>query len=449
MRVLREALEAVERREAAAVRGPTTVREPATVRAPASVREPATVREPAVAAAEVSRPVSVPGSVPAQGPAASRVAAGEDDVTHRGDVATGLVDVAREGDVATRQANVALDGDVASQDGWASHDGWASEGEVADERWLAAANWPALSLGQESPRFTDSAAYEASPERVAERDDPLLSAVEVEESLSDIRSDPDRPDDPCREARRARRRHSLDRGPSSLDSFASRHAADPLTYDWELAARLTGRDVGPATAAGAALRGWRDRVLADLADRLPAMVLVTSATPREGVSESVLGLAMWLAESGSVQPLVVDAAPRRPGIADRLWSGQHVGLGELLAGQAEWHEAVVPLPELGLSLLPAGRAVHAAQRVAPGAGLAAVGRRLVERQRLVLVDAGPIAEAAALEWARLAEATYLVVRLGVAREAGTIEALDRLHGCGARVLGAVVIGGLVGSAQQA
>lgn len=87
----------------------------------------------------------------------------------------------------------------------------------------------------------------------------------------------------------------------------------------------------------------------------PAQVIViTSATPREGKSVIALNLALAFASDGNAETLLIDADLRRPTVERWIVPPPALGFAELLAGAADPEHAVLRLKDLTLEVLPAG-----------------------------------------------------------------------------------------------
>jgi capsular exopolysaccharide synthesis family protein len=156
-------------------------------------------------------------------------------------------------------------------------------------------------------------------------------------------------------------------------------------------------------------------------NRLSGLLLLVSATPREGTTTVACNLAVALAQAGR-QVILADANLRRPHVASRFGLSNQVGLTNLLVDStmpvdAASLETSIP----GLKVLPAGQP-------APNAGellaSAQMWERLGEIARLadvVLIDGPAILEIAdATILAALARRAVFVVAAGQVR-AGQVE----------------------------
>jgi capsular exopolysaccharide synthesis family protein len=142
-------------------------------------------------------------------------------------------------------------------------------------------------------------------------------------------------------------------------------------------------------------------------------LLVTSATPQEGKTLTVVNLAMTLSDSYARRVLIIDADLRRPSVHRALGIDAQTGLSDALVG------ATGPLPLIHvsrrLSVLPAGRpdpnplARLSPDRVQPLLADCA------SRFDWVLVDTPPVgSEADAQLLARFVQGVIFVIRAGAA-----------------------------------
>ena len=115
----------------------------------------------------------------------------------------------------------------------------------------------------------------------------------------------------------------------------------------------------------------------------------TSPERSEGRTSIVLTLAQVLV-SDEVRILLVDADFENPDLADQLGLTASVGLWEVVTGRATLEQALQPLSEGGLCLLPLTSFVSPADLNQEQARLKSVLRHARDRFDLLLVDAGPI-----------------------------------------------------------
>jgi polysaccharide biosynthesis transport protein len=109
----------------------------------------------------------------------------------------------------------------------------------------------------------------------------------------------------------------------------------------------------PRSELAEAFRSLRSSLLLS-AGTAPRLVIVTSTFPGEGKTTTAVNTALAFAQQGS-RVLLIDADLRRPSVHTRLTAPYNGGLSEVLSGQRQLSDVVVPFPELpSLSLLAAG-----------------------------------------------------------------------------------------------
>jgi capsular exopolysaccharide synthesis family protein len=165
-------------------------------------------------------------------------------------------------------------------------------------------------------------------------------------------------------------------------------------------------------------------------------VMVTSATPGDGKTQTAINLALILSESYGRQVLLVDADLRRPAIRDVAHIPDVIGLADGLRAKSEQKLTVFPITRQ-LSLLPAGR-----PDPDPMSGLTSARMRRIlsdasNRFDWVIVDAPPVGTVAdASILAEMVDASLLVVRANHSEHALVQKAVDAIGR--ERILGVVL-----------
>ena len=140
--------------------------------------------------------------------------------------------------------------------------------------------------------------------------------------------------------------------------------------------------------AAEALRQLRTNLRYVDVDRQIRTFVITSPNPGEGKSTIASNLARVLAASG--QPTVlVDGDLRRPMQARIFKADDEVGLTQVLAGEVELADALLPTDQQLLKLLPAGRIPPNPSEVLGSKRMAAVLEDL-GKDHMVLIDAPPL-----------------------------------------------------------
>ena len=167
------------------------------------------------------------------------------------------------------------------------------------------------------------------------------------------------------------------------------------------------------------------------------VLLVASASPREGRSYVAANLALAFAQLGE-RTLLIDAdlrAPRQHRIFDAPEAG---GLAAVLTGRAG-RGALLPMPELGpFSLLPAGRCASNPQELLLGPALAGLLDKLAGEFGVIVIDSPPAklyADAQGLAFR--AGNVVLLARRNHTRMADAYRTARELGVTGARIVGTV------------
>ena len=169
---------------------------------------------------------------------------------------------------------------------------------------------------------------------------------------------------------------------------------------------------GPGRDQG--FRRLRDALFPAGAAGPKTIVLAAPDTDEAAAAALSLGLATALARSGR-RTLLVDADIRRPNLYRLAGLPLGPGLAEVLTDAAGIEAVILPGPEAGLSVLPAGAGTISpadADRALDGPGLARILARLAEEFDVVVICAAPLGRTGdALGLARLAEVAVLTVTL--------------------------------------
>jgi len=109
----------------------------------------------------------------------------------------------------------------------------------------------------------------------------------------------------------------------------------------------------PHSLYAEAIRTARTGVLLSALDAKSRTLLVTSSVPGEGKTTFASNLA--LAHAQTKKTLLIDADMRKPSVASKLeLDPHHIGLSELVAGEAGLDAVLQAIPETGLQVISAG-----------------------------------------------------------------------------------------------
>jgi len=161
-------------------------------------------------------------------------------------------------------------------------------------------------------------------------------------------------------------------------------------------------------------------------------LMVTSSVPCEGKSLTALNLALSLAQELDHTVLLVDADLRRPSVHRYLNVEQGVGLAELLKGEAEIGETIIPTGIGKLSIIRAGRSIDNPAELFTSQRSKAILSELKSRypDRYIILDTPPVlpfAESRSL--AHLVDGVLFVVMERLASQANVKDALESLKAC--------------------
>lgn len=104
---------------------------------------------------------------------------------------------------------------------------------------------------------------------------------------------------------------------------------------------------------GEAVRLLRSNVYLAAGQSAGQILMIASATPKDGKSTVAYQLGATIAQDGK-KVLVIDADLRKPHIHEMFRIAQTPGIIDVLSGQHSWHEAVRPIQALNMDLITAG-----------------------------------------------------------------------------------------------
>jgi capsular exopolysaccharide synthesis family protein len=170
------------------------------------------------------------------------------------------------------------------------------------------------------------------------------------------------------------------------------------------------------------------------------VIMVTSAEAGEGKTTIAANLAQVLATQER-RVLLLDAELRQPSMKSLLADPRGMGLEELLRGEALLQEAAQPSRIPGVDVLGADEELLGAADMASSPRFRLALKTARERYDFIVIDSAPlnlISESVLI--ARRADATVLVVRLGVTSRTTALAAQKKLADMKVKILGAVVNG---------
>jgi Mrp family chromosome partitioning ATPase len=178
-----------------------------------------------------------------------------------------------------------------------------------------------------------------------------------------------------------------------------------------------------------------ERIVRDLAHVAGRSAVLAGVGSASDTNELVLVAAAALENAGG-SVLVIDGDTAHRSLTTQLDLSDARGLAELLRERDEPARYIRKLSVGGLSFLPIGK-TRFPEPEPVASQLAALVQSLEAEYSLVLIDGGRTTELAAATLARLADATYFVIRLGHTEASVAQNALRDFRAAGARVLGCV------------
>jgi protein-tyrosine kinase len=193
----------------------------------------------------------------------------------------------------------------------------------------------------------------------------------------------------------------------------------------------------PQSLPAEQFRSLRTRISRAENGRALRAIIVTSPAKGDGKSLTAANLALTMAQEFQHRVLLLDADLRRPTLHQLFGISEAPGLTDVLMGAASLEDALVPLDEHHLTVLPSGvPATHPAELL----GSAAMRRTLdMLRTRFdrVVLDMPPVAPLADVQIvSAMADAVLMIVRAGVTQKPAIERALAGLEA--GKVLGLVL-----------
>jgi capsular exopolysaccharide synthesis family protein len=173
-------------------------------------------------------------------------------------------------------------------------------------------------------------------------------------------------------------------------------------------------------------------------DHPPRQVVVTSAVAHEGKSTTAQNLAIALAQSG-MQVCLVEADLRRPKVTENLGLEGAVGLTNVVAGEHNLEDVLVPWNRGLLTVLPSGTTPSDPASLLGSHNAQLLLQDLRHSFDFVVIDAPPllpVSDAAVL--AGQTDGALLVVRHGHTKQDQVQAAVETLRAVNARLVGCVL-----------
>ncbi len=161
-------------------------------------------------------------------------------------------------------------------------------------------------------------------------------------------------------------------------------------------------------------RSMYTTLLPDLDLTVGTILGITSAVRGEGRTTTALGMALSMARDLEAHVVLVEADLDHPSLANKLGIYAGPGLAHVLEEKACLDEALCLLPEIDLSILPAGDTTISTSRLLRSQALREVIQRLRSPRMIVIVDMPPaLASPDVVPLSQLVDGVAIVVRSGV------------------------------------
>jgi capsular exopolysaccharide synthesis family protein len=176
-------------------------------------------------------------------------------------------------------------------------------------------------------------------------------------------------------------------------------------------------------------------------DQPAKTILVTSASPREGKTTTVLNLGIIIAQTG-LRVLIVDADFRHPSLQHVFnlpnGSKRSPGLSNLIAGKAQLEDVIMPTEYANLRALPAGVLPPNPSELLASQRMKALMHELREQADYVLLDSPPcLLYSDAYVMSRVCDGVLYVLRSGAQDKAAQRRVQKQLQQAKARMLGVI------------
>jgi succinoglycan biosynthesis transport protein ExoP len=194
----------------------------------------------------------------------------------------------------------------------------------------------------------------------------------------------------------------------------------------------------PQSAVAEAYRVLRTNLLFTSGERAGRVLLVSSASPGEGKSTTVVNLAASLAQNGA-RVLAVDADLRRPTLHQHFGIEKMPGVSDVVIGRLPLAEALRPTVLETLTVLPCGYVPPNPAELLGSTGMRDLIESLRQRYDFVLIDTPPIlALADTPVLSRFADGLVLVVGAEISSRSAVQRTVDQILAIGGKITGVVL-----------
>jgi capsular exopolysaccharide synthesis family protein len=171
------------------------------------------------------------------------------------------------------------------------------------------------------------------------------------------------------------------------------------------------------------------------------VLAVASAVRHEGKTSLATQLSVSFAKTSHGRVLLIDADMRIPDLHKIFDVANDRGLAQVLVGELDVEDAIVPVLDGTLDLLPAGELLRSPHQIAANGSVRSLIERLREKYEVILIDTPPVLAAGeALTFASAADATLICTMQNRSCRNQVLQAFEKLVLAGANPLGTVLNG---------
>ncbi|MBV4438478.1 CpsD/CapB family tyrosine-protein kinase [Clostridium tyrobutyricum] len=194
----------------------------------------------------------------------------------------------------------------------------------------------------------------------------------------------------------------------------------------------------PKSPVSEAYRTLQTNIQFSSIDKEIQTIMITSSGPGEGKSTTSSNLAAVMAESG-VGTIIIDCDQRKPTLHKKFLVSNKKGLSDVLAGKAEFKDAVVSTGIENLDLLTSGTKPPNPSGLLASRRMKTFIEELKEKYRYIIVDTPPvIAVTDAQIVSTYVDGCILVVASSQADRDAALKAKKLLEKVNANILGTVL-----------
>jgi len=197
----------------------------------------------------------------------------------------------------------------------------------------------------------------------------------------------------------------------------------------------------PKSTASESYRGIRTSLLFSSADKVPKVILVTSAGPSEGKTLTSTNLAITMAQAGS-RVIIVDCDMRKPKVHKMFNLSRDMGMSSVLVSddlETILDNVILQSGVPNLDVIPCGPIPPNPSEIIGSQKMKRIMETLGNKYDRIIVDSPPItAVTDSTVLAKFVDGVMLVVHAGVTPKQIVKTGLEQIQGVDANVLGAVL-----------